>query len=583
MNANLILRAMTLRGIGSYLHGSRLEFRPLTILCGTNGSGKSSWFNALNSLKDSLKRDPAFPMTCQNNMVSVQELDNTNSAVVLLEANDSSASFFDKLYEDEFGPPCTIGLQFEATTDFALQKVVQGDATNVAKLQDFFWQGKCNQGTTFRVRIAHPSHWAEGDGGIPGLWHFVELQIDDQFIVRFKGRGFFGASEDDLYLVECSAGFLPQMSGVDSENLIEIGTYRQSSDEVRPTAGILDEEDARLFINAACLRIRELLKMLLDGMFYISAIRKPYLHSGSEPDALQLSISEYEDKEKFSEESALIDSRNVGSEGQNAWFLESYFALNHMRVTDPTRPWMMGTIRFEGYISRWTETLLNTNVVLGEDDVVEKELSDRYPAIQTGFLKQEKPDLDQLKRYYGDYSVPNAWDEGKLLHPCFPTQPQIPRLMSSGFHQLFPLIVQAGLMRRFELMAVENPEVHLHPGLQLRIANFLIEHAKAGKWIIIETHSDLIIRRVLRAILEEQIGQAEVQICFADIEKSEKQYQSFHKRVFFYHYSTLTPMEIDEQGRIKNWPRGFLDDDVKESQRLMEIMYPPPPDDREEE
>jgi len=44
MNAKLALRAITLRGIGSYLHGARLDIRPLMILCGTNGSGKSTWF-----------------------------------------------------------------------------------------------------------------------------------------------------------------------------------------------------------------------------------------------------------------------------------------------------------------------------------------------------------------------------------------------------------------------------------------------------------------------------------------------------------------------------------------------------------
>ncbi len=37
--------------------------------------------------------------------------------------------------------------------------------------------------------------------------------------------------------------------------------------------------------------------------------------------------------------------------------------------------------------------------------------------------------------------------------------------------------------------------------------------------------------------------------------------------------TVLTPIEIDRQGRIANWPEGFLDDDVRESQRLLAIMY----------
>ena len=50
----MILDAMTLRGIGSYLHGARLDIKPLTILCGANGSGKSTWLKALNLLEESL-------------------------------------------------------------------------------------------------------------------------------------------------------------------------------------------------------------------------------------------------------------------------------------------------------------------------------------------------------------------------------------------------------------------------------------------------------------------------------------------------------------------------------------------------
>ena len=52
----LILDAMTLRGLGPYLEGTRLEVRPLTILCGKNGSGKSTWLKMLNLLQRSQLR-----------------------------------------------------------------------------------------------------------------------------------------------------------------------------------------------------------------------------------------------------------------------------------------------------------------------------------------------------------------------------------------------------------------------------------------------------------------------------------------------------------------------------------------------
>ena len=61
LSAPLRLTAMTLRGLGPYLHGARLEIKPLTILCGENGSGKSTWLEALRFLK-SAAEDNQFPL-----------------------------------------------------------------------------------------------------------------------------------------------------------------------------------------------------------------------------------------------------------------------------------------------------------------------------------------------------------------------------------------------------------------------------------------------------------------------------------------------------------------------------------------
>src|SRR5687768_3240597 len=52
-SAPLRLTNVALRGVGSYKEYGCLEIKPLTILCGENGSGKSTWFRALNLLKAS--------------------------------------------------------------------------------------------------------------------------------------------------------------------------------------------------------------------------------------------------------------------------------------------------------------------------------------------------------------------------------------------------------------------------------------------------------------------------------------------------------------------------------------------------
>ena len=99
------------------------------------------------------------------------------------------------------------------------------------------------------------------------------------------------------------------------------------------------------------------------------------------------------------------------------------------------------------------------------------------------------------------------------------------------------------------------------------------QQAMTGRTILIETHSDLVIRRVMRAIQEEQLHQEKVRINFVDISKSQ----------YGYHYSSLNPLQINGRGQIANWPEGFMDDDLKEAKRLMNIMYDTPFDDDEEE
>ncbi|HUX86378.1 MAG TPA: DUF3696 domain-containing protein [Chloroflexota bacterium] len=166
----------------------------------------------------------------------------------------------------------------------------------------------------------------------------------------------------------------------------------------------------------------------------------------------------------------------------------------------------------------------------------------------------------------------------RTSHPCFGDgAASHPRQMSAGFHQVLPIFVQLGLMRQGEILGVENPEVHLHPSAQLDITEALLDHAKTGRQVIVETHCDLVIRRVVRAILEETIAQSAVGIYFTDLDGQVTARTADHEilgpKGTNFQYSRLTPISVDGRGRISNWPDGFLGDDVRESQRLLDVMY----------
>ncbi len=78
LSAPLRLTAMTLRGLGPYLHGARLEIKPLTILCGQNGSGKSTWIEMLRRMKWTVDH-PSFPFAFLDNQIATAGGKSVNS------------------------------------------------------------------------------------------------------------------------------------------------------------------------------------------------------------------------------------------------------------------------------------------------------------------------------------------------------------------------------------------------------------------------------------------------------------------------------------------------------------------------
>ena len=136
--------------------------------------------------------------------------------------------------------------------------------------------------------------------------------------------------------------------------------------------------------------------------------------------------------------------------------------------------------------------------------------------------------------------------------------------MSSGFHQVFPIVTQLALMLPGETCSIENPEVHLHPEAQVHMAELLLTAASDRKRLIVETHCDLLALRTLRGILEEVVPQSFVGINFVRTETPTENFTT----------SVVEPIRISENGQVENWPEGFLDTRTREMSLLAHQLYP---------
>lgn len=83
-----------------------------------------------------------------------------------------------------------------------------------------------------------------------------------------------------------------------------------------------------------------------------------------------------------------------------------------------------------------------------------------------------------------------------------------PHDVGIGISQIVPVIVSA-LDGDERLVAIEQPELHIHPRLQAEVADLFVEAIRKNKHcFIIETHSEHLILRLLRRIRETENGKA---------------------------------------------------------------------------
>jgi predicted ATPase len=118
--------------------------------------------------------------------------------------------------------------------------------------------------------------------------------------------------------------------------------------------------------------------------------------------------------------------------------------------------------------------------------------------------------------------------------------------VGAAVSQILPVLVALLLAHPNQLVYIEQPEIHLHPRAQWKLAEILANAANRGVRLVIETHSSLLLRGVLTQIAGSKIANDRVILHWFERDKQTG-------------ISTVHSAEPDSAGRVGDWPEDFGD------------------------
>ena len=129
-----------------------------------------------------------------------------------------------------------------------------------------------------------------------------------------------------------------------------------------------------------------------------------------------------------------------------------------------------------------------------------------------------------------------------------------------GISQLLPVVVAVLDPDRPEITAIEQPELHLHPRLQVELGDLFAERAARDGILLIETHSEHLLLRIMKRMRQTSDGTLpegapevrpeDVNVLFVEQHKEQ---------------TLIREMPLNERGELVDaWPGGFFEEDLRE-------------------
>ena len=209
-----------------------------------------------------------------------------------------------------------------------------------------------------------------------------------------------------------------------------------------------------------------------------------------------------------------------------------------------------------GDASVWLKDRLDTGYALRAESLVTIERSRLDELVK----RAELPDLERMNEL--DELAAGTPQRELRLVTAKSGLPVRPSDVGTGVSQILPVVVAALDPNRPGVTAVEQPDLHLHPRVQVELGDLFAQGIGQGGVFLIETHSEHLLLRIMKRMRQTSDGTLpdgapairpeDVAVFFVEIDPGGEQ-------------TLIREMPLNERGDlVKAWPGGFFEEDLRE-------------------
>lgn len=541
-----MLIEITLQNFKGYRDRTTIPLAPITLLYGPNSAGKSSIFHALLYLYEVLQNDWCDVDGCTLAPVDLGGFSN-------LVNRDSDEDYF------------RLGVKFKTSAEITRQLPGWDDPDEVHRLSDEHDLGLTapnGEGGANYIGVELEIRWSEG--AEKPYVAVLLIELDEKPFLRIQADSalahctidkinfshyFLGGDENRHGSTAAETAvreLLALESASDDEGVLQVPV------EIAP-AGAKPQLDQKLSFSKGNQRLMEFsegfgIKEEREGVTdeEVQSFHKEW---GRRCELLQL-------LEQFFSEAV------VASLNELAVAIESFASIGPMR-TLPARGFVP---RRRIVPVRWYEGLAGWDAVANCSAEEFEKISQWMFRLRTGYSLVREKDTRKEKPIRAGSSITEVRLQdvnGNLFKP---------RDVGIGISQLLPVVAATNLVQ-IGVVYVEQPELHIHPSLQVELGDLLCAFIpRVGPWVgdcdtndfhpvrdedktfLIETHSEHLLLRILKRIRQTSADELpdpelalypdDVAVIYVDNKKGASQ---------------IKRLRIDEEGEfIDRWPAGFF-------------------------